>query len=135
MEVCLYEIYKTANDKFRIYLNFSNKDVVNAFHQINRNNAGVKKFIRIVECIGTGNSNRDIFNREGECTCMGKQVKIHALKVDSHRFYGYLFTNNKKHKSFCMLSYYKKQSQENTKAIESAINKISQMEINIIQES
>lgn len=119
-----YLIHECIKSKFRVYLNHSDKDLVSKFVELNRNPISLKKFLLVIEAVKLGSANRTQYNWEQDFSF----GSVYAIKVDQHRFYT-LQKTNFGFKELYICRYNKKESQTNTKKIQSTIDSIEFIEI------
>lgn len=113
-----YLIHCCEENKFRVYLNGSNSELIKKFNEINRNHKLTQKFVLVIEAVKVNIANKTQFNWESSCE-MGE---IYAIKVDNHRFYTLVCKNTYKDLFICR--YGRKQTQENDKKLLAIINSI-----------
>lgn len=119
-----YLIHCCEENKFRVYLNTSNADVMKKFNQINRNEKTVKKFVLVIEAVKVNVANKSQWNWESSCD-LGE---IYAIKVDNHRFYT-LVCKNLGYRELYISRYGRKQTNSNDKKLIATINSISKITI------
>ncbi|WP_113661766.1 hypothetical protein [Pedobacter nanyangensis] len=119
-----YLICECHENKFRVYLNQSNSDLVKKFNEINRVEKLTNKFVLVIEAVKINAHNKTQYNWEGECA-MGS---IYAIKIDSHRFYT-LQIVNKGYRELYISRYGKKESEQNTKKLTATIQTIQHIQI------
>ena len=73
-----YQILFCEKNRFRVFLNHSNSDLVKKFVEINRDSKMLKKLIMVIEAVKINNFNRTQYNYEGK-TALGD---IYAIKVE-----------------------------------------------------
>ncbi|WP_114310998.1 hypothetical protein [Winogradskyella arenosi] len=119
-----YLIHNCETNKFRVYLNTSNADVMKKFNQINRDEKTVKKFVIVIEAVKVNVANKSQWNWESKCD-LGE---IYAIKVDNHRFYT-LVCKNLGYRELYISRYGRKQTNSNDKKLIATINSISKITI------
>jgi hypothetical protein len=119
-----YLISFCDENKFRVYLNSSNAELLKKFNELNRNEKTTRKFILVIEAVKEKISNKTQFNYEGSC----ELGDIFAIKVDNHRFYT-LVIKNQGYRELFISRYGRKQSQKNDKKLTTTINSISKLSI------
>lgn len=119
-----YLIYECKINKFKVFLNHSNKDLANKFVEINRNPTSLKKFVLVIEAVKTKTHNRTQYNWEMDIAI----GSIYAIKVDQHRLYT-LQRENQGCRELYICRYAKKESQTNSKKIDSIIKSIGSIKI------
>lgn len=119
-----YEIHSCQKTKFRVYLNFSNPEVVKKFNIINRSEKLLTKFILVIEAVKKGVSNKTQFNWEASSP-LGE---VFAIKVSEHRFYT-VQSSNAGYRDLYICRYGKKQSQSNSKKLTKIIESIDKINI------
>jgi hypothetical protein len=119
-----YLIHECSKNKFKVYLNQSNKDLVTKFVDINRNPSVLKKFILVIEAVKIKAHNKTQYNWEMDLPI----GSVYAIKVDSHRFYT-LQIERLGCRELYICRYGKKESQENSKKLTSTITAIESIEI------
>ncbi len=107
-----------------MFLNHSNKELVDKFVEINRKPALTNKFILVIEAVKTNNFNRSQYNWEKDLDI----GSIYAIKIDTHRLYT-LQINTKDFRELYICRYGKKESQENTKKLINTISSIKSIQI------
>ncbi len=118
-----YLIHCCEVNRFRAFLNHSNSDVVKKFNQINRNQTLTNKFVLVIEAVKNRVANKSQWNWEGTCA-LGE---IYAIKVDEHRFYTVVCSDNGYREIF-ICRYGRKQTNSNDKTLISTIESISKIE-------
>ena len=121
---CFYLIHECSKNKFRVYLNQSNKDLAGKFIEINRNELTLRKFVLILEAVKTNVSNKSQYNWEASLS----NGEVYAIKIDQHRFYT-LQIKNQGYKELYICRYGKKESQGNTKKLTDTIYTIESIQI------
>lgn len=119
-----YLFHFCEKNKFRVYLNSSNSEVMKKFNQINRNAKTVKKFVLVIEAVKLNVANKSQWNWEGSC----ELGEIYAIKVDNHRFYT-LVCKSLGYRELYISRYGRKQSNSNDKKLTATINSISNITI------
>lgn len=119
-----YLIYSCEENRFKVYLNHSNSDVVKKFNQINRNNITTNKFVLVIEAVKNGVANKTQWNWEGKC----ELGEIYAIKVDEHRFYT-VVTSEQRYRELYICRYGRKQTDSNDKKLLATIESISKIEL------
>lgn len=121
------EIHKCEETKFRVFLSFSDNELLKKITEVFRNSAVYNKFNIVIEAVKHNIANRQQFNYESEC----ELGKIYAIKVDKHRFYT-LVCKADGYRDLYICRYGKKESQENDKKLTSTITSIHKVTINIL---
>lgn len=119
-----YLIHCCEENKFKVYLNHSNSDVVKKFNQINRKQTTTNKFVLVIEAVKNGVANTSQWNWEDSCD-LGE---IFAIKVDEHRFYT-VVTSCLGYKELFICRYGRKQTNTNDKKLLATIGSISKIEL------
>jgi len=119
-----YLIHCCETNRFRVYLNHSNSDVVKKFNQINRNQTTTNKFVLVIEAVKIGVANKTQWNWEESC----ELGEIYAIKVDEHRFYT-IVSSNEGFRELFICRYGRKQTNTNDKKLLTTINSISKIEL------
>lgn len=119
-----YLIYSCEENKFKVYLNSSNSDVMKKFNEINRNIKVAKKFVLVIEAVKENVANKSQWNWEDNCE-MGD---IYAIKVDNHRFYT-LVSKNYGYRELYISRYGRKQTNSNGKKLTDTIFSISKISV------
>ena len=117
-----YQILFCEKNRFRVFLNHSNSDLVKKFVEINRDSKMLKKLIMVIEAVKINNFNRTQYNYEGK-TALGD---IYAIKVEQHRFYTLQLSNDRFRELF-ICRYGKKESEQNDKQLTTTIKAIEQI--------
>lgn len=123
-----YVICECEINKFRVYLNCSNSELLKKFNELNRNEKQLNKFVLVIESIKTNSHNKTQYNFEEKF----EFGDVYAIKVDNHRFYT-LHTTFKGYRELFISRYGKKESQENTKKLTTTINSIESIQIRKIE--
>ena len=119
-----YLIYECSKNKFRVYLNQSNKDLVTNFMLINRSQSVLNKFLLVIEAVKTKIHNRTQYNWE-----MDLEIgSVYAIKIDLHRFYT-LQIERLGFRELYICRYGKKESQQNSKKLIAIIESIDSIDI------
>ena len=119
-----YLICECHKNRFRVYLNQTNSDLVKKFNEINRNEKLTRKFVLVIEAVKVNDYTKSQYNWEADFKC----GSVYAIKVDSHRFYTPQVVNNN-YRELYICRYGKKESQENTKKLTSTVNSIENIQI------
>lgn len=119
-----YLIHQCEKNKFRVYLNFNNSELVKKFTEINRTSVLTNKFVLVIEAVKNNEANRTQFNWEGKCS----YGDIYAIKVNEHRFYT-IVSFNSGFRELLISRYGKKESEKNDKSLMAIIDSISKIEI------
>ena len=119
-----YLIHECKENRFRVFLNHSNSELTKKFNEINRNEKLTRKFILVIEAVKTNSQNKTQYNWECDFEC----GTVYAIKVDQHRFYT-LQTKNGGYRELYISRYAKKESQENSKKINTTIKTIENIQI------
>ena len=98
--------------------------MVKKFNQINRNQTTTKKFVLVIEAVKNGVANKSQWNWEDTC----ELGEIYAIKVDEHRFYTVLSSDNGYRELF-ISRYGRKQTNSNDKKLLASIESISKIEL------
>ena len=123
-----YLIDECPDAKFRLYINFSNAELIKKFTEINRDIKLTEKFVLAVEAIKNKIANTTQWNYEGNC----EYGDIYAIKIKpNHRFYT-IVVKEGGYRNLYMSRYARKQSNQNDKAIISIINSIKKAQFQII---
>lgn len=122
-----YLICECHKNRFRVYLNQTNSDLVKKFNEINRYEKLTRKFVLVIEAVKINQHTKSQYNWEADF----ERGSIYAIKIDSHRFYTLQIINNN-YRELYICRYGKKESQENTKKLTTTINSIEKIQIEII---
>jgi len=114
-----YLIHCCEENKFRVFINGSNSELLKKFTEINRNPKFTKKFVLVIESVKINIANKTQFNWEASC----ELGEIYAIKVDIHRFYT-LVCKKAGYKDLFICRYGRKQTQQNDKKLLAIINSI-----------
>lgn len=119
-----YLIHCCEVNRFRVYLNHSNSDVIKKFNEINRNQTTTNKFVLVIEAVKDRVANKSQWNWEASCD-LGE---IYAIKVNEHRFYT-VFCSNDGYRELFICRYGRKQTNSNDKKLLATIESISKIEL------
>jgi hypothetical protein len=119
-----YLIHCCEVNRFKVYLNHSNSDVVKKFNEINRNQTTTNKFVLVIEAVKNGVANKSQWNWESRCD-LGE---IYAIKVNEHRFYT-VVSLDYGYRELFICRYGRKQTNTNDKKLMAIIGSISKIEL------
>lgn len=119
-----YLIHCCEENKFRVYLNSSNSELLKKFNEINRTPKLTKTFVLVIEAVKINIANKTQFNWEASC----ELGEIYAIKVNEHRFYTVVRIESG-YKDLFICRYGKKQTQKNDKKILDIVNSIRNISI------